>query len=89
MINLSNVQFILVDSSIYSLHTNTPHYIPSYKLIDLYNLPINQCILTNEINDSPKNDVNPFQITLYPRPYGDYSSHLIDKINEWLKICEL
>lgn len=74
IMNLNNIQFILISEFIISLNDKQKHYISASKLKELYNLSKYKCeIIELEMPDGTENnDVNPFQIILRPREFGDY-----------------
>jgi len=83
------LKFILVSGTVLSKDLDR-HFISSNKLIELYQLPVDQCVCVDEEipERSYKNKdlINPYQIILYPRDFGDYEEHLRDLFNLWSSV---
>ena len=73
-------KYLLLSGQLSSYNGEDFHYISAKKLQELYNLPINECILAN--NESDLNGIN-FDnlIILRPRYNGDYNEYLEEVIN--------
>lgn len=68
-------KYLLLGGFVYSYNDSDEHYISAKRLQELYNLPINECILANNEQDLNGVDFNNL-IILQPRYYGDYKEYL-------------
>ena len=73
-------KYLLLGGRLYSKNDTDTHYISAKKLQELYNLPINECILANNENDLNGIDYDNL-IILQPRYSGDYKEYLEKVIN--------
>jgi len=68
-------KYLLLSGQLPSYNDKAGHYISAKRLQELYNLPINECILANDEQDLNGIDFNNL-IILRPRYSGDYKEYL-------------
>lgn len=82
--------FVIASSSVASRHDNDVHVISHADLMRLYRLPQFLCELVTEDQDRtysvPLESIFSDSIVLRPRYNGDYEQHLLDRLNERLRL---